>query len=169
LTREEFEQLVAEEFPTAVPEQFRSKIKNVAFLIEDMPSESLRSEEGLEPHMTLLGHYRGIPHTARGDYYGVSPTLPDTITLFAVPILEEADSLLQYELAASALPSADIFLLENSYARADALRNAGLDTRRVALIRQVIRDTIWHEVAHHFGMDESAVRRREQERQKEIY
>ncbi len=31
-------------------------------------------------------------------------------------------------------------------------------------IEQVIRETIWHEVAHHFGMDEHEVRRREDER-----
>ena len=130
MTREEFETLVAEEFPGAIPEQFRSKIKNVAFLIEDLPSEALRREEGLGPHMTLLGHYRGIPHTARGDQYGMGATLPDTITLFAVPILDLAHEM------------------------------GGTE----AHVRQVIRDTIWHEVFHHFGADESAVRRREEER-----
>ncbi len=130
MTREEFEKLVAEEFPGAIPEEFQSKLKNVAFLVEDMPSPALRREEKLSPNMTLLGHYRGIPHTARGDFYGMGATLPDTITLFAVPILEQAMMLGGTEEA----------------------------------VRRVIRDTIWHEVAHHFGMDESAVRRREKER-----
>jgi predicted Zn-dependent protease with MMP-like domain len=131
MTRETFEQLVAEEFPGAIPEQFRGKIKNVAFLVEDEPSQELRREEGLLPGETLLGHYRGIPHTARGDLYGLGATLPDTITLFMLPILEEAAEF-------------------------------GADE---AAVRGVIRDTIWHEAAHHFGMDESAVRRREDERQ----
>jgi predicted Zn-dependent protease with MMP-like domain len=31
-------------------------------------------------------------------------------------------------------------------------------------IRQVIEDTIWHEVAHHFGLDEGEVRAREARR-----
>ncbi len=31
-------------------------------------------------------------------------------------------------------------------------------------IRQVVADTIWHEFAHHFGLDEDAVERRERER-----
>lgn len=31
-------------------------------------------------------------------------------------------------------------------------------------IRDVIADTIWHEFAHHFGMDEEAVRKREDKR-----
>ncbi len=31
-------------------------------------------------------------------------------------------------------------------------------------VRQVIEDTIWHEVAHHFGLSEDDVERRERER-----
>lgn len=139
MSREEFEKMVAEEFPTAIPEQFRNKIKNVAFLIEDFPSEALRREEELLPNQTLLGHYRGIPHTARGDYYGVGATMPDTITLFAVPILDAARELLS-------IASPDF----------------------EACVRKVIRDTIWHEVYHHFGADEGAVRKREAERQRDI-
>lgn len=129
MPREAFEKLVAEEFPTAIPEEFRHKISNVAFLIEEEPSQELRKEEHLAENETLLGHYRGIPHTARGEYYGMGATLPDTITLFQLPIEEEAAEL-----------NADV--------------------------RQIIRDTIWHELAHHFGMDESAVRRRERELKK---
>lgn len=127
MPREEFEKLVAEEFSTAIPEEFRPKISNVAFLVEDEPSEELRKEEGLAPNETLLGHYRGVPHTARGDFYGMGATMPDTITLFQFPI-------------------------------EDAALEDGIP------VRQVIRETIWHELAHHFGMDESAVRRREAER-----
>ena len=47
MTREEFELLVAEEFPHAIPEKFRNTIKNVAFLVEDEPSPLIRQEEGL--------------------------------------------------------------------------------------------------------------------------
>lgn len=28
-------------------------------------------------------------------------------------------------------------------------------------IRTIVRDTVWHEIAHHFGMEEGEVRRRE--------
>ncbi len=90
MTLEEFEKLVAEEFPRAIPEKFRAKVSNVAFLVEDEPSPALRREEGLPRGVTLLGHYRGIPHTRRGDSYGMGGTLPDTITLFRIPILEAA-------------------------------------------------------------------------------
>ena len=96
------------------------------------PSPALRAEERLGFGQTLLGHYRGIPHTARGDNYGVGNTLPDTITLFRLPIENEAITLGGGE--------------EN--------------------LRKAIRETIWHEVAHHFGMDEHEVRAKEAKRQK---
>ena len=127
MTKDAFETLVAEEFPKAIPEKFRALMQNVALLIEDEPSQALRKEEGLRRNETLLGLYHGIPATARGDYYGVGATLPDTITLFQKPIEESA--------------------LEE-----------GAD------VRQVIRDTIWHEVAHHFGFDERQIRGREKKR-----
>ncbi len=127
MTREEFEQLIGEEFEAAIPEQFRSHIKNVGFLVEDEPDEETRTLEGLGPSETLLGLYRGIPYPARGDWYGMGTTMPDTITLYQKPIEEEA-------------------------------LHEGGD------IRKVIRETIWHEVAHLFGMDEHQVRRREDDR-----
>lgn len=127
MTREEFEKMVAEEWEEAVPEKFKHLISNVAFLIADEPSREVREREGISDSETLLGYYQGIPHTARGDLYGVGPTMPDTITLYQVPIEEEA----RYT------------------------------DRNVA---RVIRETIWHEVAHHFGFDEHAVRLKERER-----
>ncbi len=127
MTREEFEKLIVEEFPHAVPERYRQYLQNVAFLIEDEPSHETRVEEGLGEDETLLGLYRGVPATVRGDYYGVGPTLPDTITLYQWPIEDAAEE--------DKLP-----------------------------VRQVIRETIWHEVAHHFGFDEREVREREDKR-----
>ena len=69
----------------------------------------------------------------RGDWYGMGTTMPDTITLYQKPIEEVA---------------------------ADMAR-LNLDMAHEVAVRQVIRDTIWHEVAHHFGMDEHTVRHRE--------
>lgn len=144
MTRQEFEQLVAEEFGEAVPEKFRHLIQNVAFLVENEPSIELRRLEGLGPDETLLGHYRGVPTTARGDHYGVGATLPDTITLFQLPIEEAAEEILRSDL------------------------NSGPPKVRPLkpkeAVRQVIRETIWHEVAHHFGYDEDQVRKKEDER-----
>ena len=36
--------------------------------------------------------------------------------------------------------------------------------RSKAEVRQIVADTVWHEIAHHFGMDEGRVRRAEQKR-----
>lgn len=100
------------------------KVQNVALLVEDEPSAEVREQEGLQEGETLLGLYQGIPATLRGDTYGIGPTLPDTITLYRLPIEEAA-------------------------------REDGQD------IRTVIAETIWHEFAHYFGMDEREVRFRE--------
>ncbi len=135
MTERSFETIVAEEFPRAIPEKFRPLIRNVAFLVEDEPSPEMREEEGLRDDETLLGHYRGVPATARGDLYGIGATLPDAIILYKLPIEDEAEYLSRENKAS---------FEEN--------------------VRKVVRETIWHEVAHHFGMDEDEVRRREDER-----
>src|SRR3989344_8501860 len=126
MERKEFEKLVAEGFER-LPQWVREKIKNVALLVEDEPSEEDRKAEGLSDEETLLGLYKGIPLSARGEHYGVGPTMPDTITLYQMPI-EQA---------------------------------AAEDNKDV---RDVVAETIWHEFAHHFGMDEGEVRAREQGR-----
>jgi len=126
MQRNEFEKLVEEGFGR-LPEWVREKIKNVALLTEDEPSEDEKRENELRDEETLLGLYKGIPLSARGEEYGVGGVLPDTITLFKKPIEEAA-------------------------------KMNGHD------IRDVVADTIWHEFAHHFGIDEDGVGRREQER-----
>ena len=156
MTREEFEKMVAEEFPNAIPEKFRGKVRNVAFLVEDEPSLLLRREERLPQNQTLLGHYRGIPHTARGDFYGVGSTLPDTITLFRIPIENEAWSMSERQQSvkeSKTWPSGP----ERSL-----LHSAGGSYEQ--FVRRVIRETIWHEIAHHFGMNEREVRAKEKKR-----
>jgi predicted Zn-dependent protease with MMP-like domain len=148
MTPQQFEQLIAEEFPRAVPEKFQHLLHNVAFLAEDEPSPEVRQEEGLGPGETLLGLYHGVPATARGDHYGLSPTLPDTITLYRLPLMEEAAYLHERHAAQK----------EHTY----KLEFTSMICE--ACMRQAIRETIWHEVAHHFGYDEHQVRGREEER-----
>lgn len=126
MKQEEFEKLVAEGYER-LPEWVRQKINNVALLVEDEPSEEDRKNEGLSDDETLLGLYKGIPLSARGEFYGVGMTLPDTITLYRLPILEAAEE-----------------------EKKD--------------VREVVAETIWHEFAHHFGMDEHEVRNREHKR-----
>jgi len=35
-------------------------------------------------------------------------------------------------------------------------------------IKRAVRDTVWHEIAHHFGMDEEQVRKAERDRQAKL-
>lgn len=118
----------------AMPEKFKAKVQNVALLVEDEPSEELRALEGLEEGDTLLGIYQGIPATVRGSEYGVGATLPDTITLFRLPILEEAQELTDDHTS-------------------EFKKN----------VSKVVRETLWHEVGHYFGLDEHPINEREEE------
>jgi len=126
MKREEFERLIEEGYER-LPAWVQEKIKNVALLVEDEPSDEIREREGLQDGETLLGYYQGIPLTERGENYGVGMIMPDTITLYQSTIEEAA-------------------------------AQDGHD------IRDVIADTIWHEFAHHFGMNEHDVRLREREK-----
>ena len=126
MERKEFERLVEKGYDQ-LPQWVREKIKNVAILVEDQPSQEDREAEGLSDEETLLGLYKGIPLSARGEMYGVGMTMPDTITLYQLPI-EQA---------------------------------AGEDKMDV---RDVVSETVWHEFAHYFGMDEEEVRGREKDR-----
>ena len=77
----EFERLVGEALD-AIPEDLFRIIDNVAIFVED---------EAPDDDPDLLGLYEGIPITERADYYG-EVALPDTITIFRLPILRICDS-----------------------------------------------------------------------------
>jgi predicted Zn-dependent protease with MMP-like domain len=82
--RDRFLQLVKAELDR-LPRQFRSRIHNVAVLVEDLPPEqmasrSARRPRSLPPRELLLGVYRGIPATKRSVFN--LPTGPDTIVLY---------------------------------------------------------------------------------------
>ena len=85
----DFERLVAEGID-AIPERFLKQLENVAIVIADEPSDEQLRHNGITDGSTLLGLYEGIPLTERGDLYGVGIVLPDKITIFKLPILEEA-------------------------------------------------------------------------------
>jgi len=76
--REAFIRLV-EEAVESIPEEFRERLTNVDFVVEETP----RGDE-------VLGLYQGVPLTERGaGYFGV---LPDRIVLFRRPIEARARS-----------------------------------------------------------------------------
>lgn len=117
-----------------MPEKYHALLDNVALLVEDEPDEQTRKEENLWGEETLLGLYKGIPRTARGSDYGVDGTLPDTITLYRLPILDAAQELTDDHTS-------------------EFRKN----------VEKVIEETLWHEVGHYMGLDEDPIARREEE------
>ena len=113
LSRRRFEGLVAEALGS-IPPPLRSRMDNVAVIVEDWPSRAQLEGAGLGPDDLLFGLYEGTPLTERG-ILGEA-LLPDTITIFQGPLLEACSS-----------PDE---------------------------VREEVRATILHEVAHHFGVDE---------------
>lgn len=111
MDRKEFTRLVTEVLDT-LPEEFASRLANVEVVVVDEPTRAQLKSVGLDPREdTLYGLYEGTPLPERGD--GVA-TLPDKISIFYLPIVEDCDS-----------PDA---------------------------VRDEIRTTILHEVAHFFGI-----------------
>jgi predicted Zn-dependent protease with MMP-like domain len=87
MTRRKFEALV-ERALRRLPRRFKTKLVNVAVVVEDWPDPKTLADLGLEPPDTLLGLYRGIDLTQRDASY--ANVLPDTVTLYQGPIEEEA-------------------------------------------------------------------------------
>jgi len=101
-----------------LPRSFRERLLNVEFVVEERPSIELLRAEGLDPrHDTLYGIYQGIPLPDRSSLD--PPLLPDKITIFAEPLLEDFPDLEE--------------------------------------LREEIRLTVLHEIAHYFGMDEEEI------------
>lgn len=80
MTREEFEELVAEALDRIPPELTRL-MDNVAVFVEDEPPAD-------DPE--LLGLYEGTPLTDRGEWY--AGVLPDRITVYRGPTLRMCGS-----------------------------------------------------------------------------
>lgn len=115
ISDEEFGKLVSFGID-AVPDRFRRRMDNIAFIVEDEPTPEQRVRLNLYPNETLFGLYEGVPLPGRG---GATKLLPDKITIFKGPL---------------STVSQDI----------DDLRER-------------VRHTIWHEVAHYFGLDHERI------------
>ena len=79
VAREQFEELVGEGLDQ-IPDELARLMENVVVLVEDFPPQGRR----------LLGLYHGVPLTERGHMY--AGMLPDTITIYRVPILRMCQS-----------------------------------------------------------------------------
>ena len=101
-----------------IPARFRSRMNNVAVVVEDEPAPALLQARGVSPGSTLLGLYEGRPLTHRSVFEPFH--LPDRITVFQGPH--------------------------------ERLARTPEDLERL------VEQTLWHEIAHHFGMNEREVR-----------
>lgn len=83
ISREEFEQLVADALAT-LPPQILSRMENVAITVQEWPSRYQLDSSGVPPGSTLFGLYQGVPLTLRSSHYGM--VTPDRITIFRGPL-----------------------------------------------------------------------------------
>ena len=123
MSPEEFNRLVAAAYDL-IPDQFRSRMENIAVVVEPEPGAHQLARARVRRGGTLFGLYEGRPLTVRSvfDSFG----MPDRITIFQGP----------HERAA----------------------------RSPENLKRLVEDTMWHEVAHYFGMNESQVRAAERAR-----
>ena len=89
MDRKVFEKLISDAI-RELPEEFRKKLKNVAIIVEDYPSEELIERMDVSPDDTLFGVYEGVPLTERGFF--AEPLYPDRILIFQRAIEDECDS-----------------------------------------------------------------------------
>lgn len=79
VSTEEFQELM-EKAMESIPEDFKSRMDNIAFLVEPFPSSSDLARLGMTDGRHLLGLYSGTPYTHRNTWY--AGTVPDRIILF---------------------------------------------------------------------------------------
>ena len=120
---EEFKEFVSAGMD-AIPPKYIKNLNNVAFVVQDLPTEEQRVKLKLSEHQTLYGLYEGIPLTKRGFNYNL--VLPDKITIFKKPM--EASS------------------------------------QTIEELKEQVRHTVWHEVAHYFGLNHEQIHKLERPR-----
>jgi predicted Zn-dependent protease with MMP-like domain len=123
MSPDEFDRLVAAAC-ARIPARFRSRLRNVAFIVEPEPTPAQLARGGAGPGGTLLGLYEGRPLPLRSVFEPFA--MPDRITIFQGPHER----------------------LGGTYER----------------IASLVEETVWHEVAHYFGMNERQVRAAERRR-----
>jgi predicted Zn-dependent protease with MMP-like domain len=79
ISEDEFQQIM-EQAMESIPENFKSRMDNIAFLVEPYPSPSDLARLGMNDGRYLLGLYSGTPYTHRNTWY--AGTVPDRIILF---------------------------------------------------------------------------------------
>jgi predicted Zn-dependent protease with MMP-like domain len=78
MERTEFNKVVEDVLDT-LPREFRSRIRNVAVLVEDLPPNQPSSKRGQSSRL-ILGVFCGVPKTKKSVFH--LPTGPDYIVLY---------------------------------------------------------------------------------------
>ena len=78
MKREHFVKVV-EEALDSLPQEFRSRIRNVAVLVEDIPPNQPSPQSG-QPRRLVLGVFQGVPTTKKSIFN--LPSGPDHIVLY---------------------------------------------------------------------------------------
>jgi predicted Zn-dependent protease with MMP-like domain len=87
-----FEKMVKAAMET-LPQELRDQLENVAFIVEDEPSDL--PDEWEEDDRDLLGLYHGVSRKNRGFWYGNA--LPDRILIYRRPLERISNSLQELE------------------------------------------------------------------------
>lgn len=111
----------------AIPPLYQKHLKNVAFIVEDEPSDEQRQKLRLSPWTSLFGLYEGVPLPQR---FGTTKLLPDKITIFKLPLIQVSQN------------------LED--------------------LKERVNHTVWHEVAHYYGLDHKRIHELETAAQKRL-
>lgn len=123
LPTEDFDALLERAF-RRIPPEFRSRMANVAVVVENEPSPDQLRRSRVGQGNTLLGLYEGRPLRFRSVSEGFN--MPDQITIFQRPHEQIA--------------------------------------RDEHHLERLVEQTLWHEIAHYFGMNEREVRHAERQR-----
>jgi predicted Zn-dependent protease with MMP-like domain len=100
-----------------IPDQYQEKMKHVAIITADEPTDQQRQKLGLRRCDALYGLYEGVPLSKRGGQE--LQIQPDVITIFKHPMIEHFQD--------------------------------------EASLKKQIYKTLWHEVAHFFGLNHQQI------------
>jgi predicted Zn-dependent protease with MMP-like domain len=107
----------------SLPEDRIKGLKNIAITYADEPTPEQRVKLKLRSFQTLYGLYEGTPLTKRPAADSIlnnsAMRLPDKITIFKLPIAQNAQSL--------------------------------------EAVKEQVRHTLWHEIAHYYGLDHDRI------------
>jgi len=115
ITEKQFREILAEAIDW-IPQLYQSRLKNVAFILEDEPTPEQLHKLNLYRGELLFGLYEGLPLPER---QGREKLLPDKITLFKKPLERVSQNLDE--------------------------------------LKEHVRHTVWHEVAHYYGLDHKRI------------